>query len=938
MIWSTVDTPSNYFNVVVSPSEVNFLAVASDGRTIYAVDIPNKHLYRSDDGGSSWNELSNYLLAAGAVLPAWNLALAPDNPSFIAVVTSAGSQPRSVFISTDGGQNWNDTNYPATANIGAIAVSPNYGNYDIAVGTRTGTGGGTIYTYKSTGITGAWLAQGFTGDVLAIKFSPGYSGDASIAILYANNSGTFFNTGIRDPNANTTNWDSIYAGNPPEIAADGTGTSPKASQVVTGDLELPLDFSGQSPSMCRAYISIDSFGGNPGIYRLDNNIVYQLMAAAPNKRVSSIAYLGTYMSGKLLVGEVLGDQTRATVTTWFTDAPNTCPATCWYAAEKPPTGAGASGYGNAQVSWSSDGSRAFCGTSSALLSNPTTWPVGYLNNIPLDEAAFSISRDSGKTWNQLSLIDTQISFLSDVAVSADSNTIYLASINNTGANFDSIWRSNGQPTGKSWERVLCLLSHSNDIILRTSNAANEQVIFLASRGTNDLRQSQDSGQIWRDMLPGSIVNDFCITTLNGVRYAYVLSGIFMRRGNVTSIVPQWSGQVGIELNAAHSIFATPTGVVIVGGDTSDSRVSFSSDNGVSFAVTPAIPMPGKVHAIADYRFLEGYIIYAASDSPGSDIYNYVSNAGAAWNEMLSPNQRFWGLAQMGTLYGATNKLASAAVDRTLNPESLGPPEILWDVLDVGLVPDVLFTREPVSLKLSSGVNIWAIDNRPFNLKANTGRLWNFCDCLSPGSQYTPPPPPTKEELFASPTLVSPGPDSTIPVYLEDNSIGDITFQWKHKTLAKAYELMVASDSDFNRVIIQKIITPRDLRSPQWTLTDKSSLIQGETYYWKVRVTQAATGEKDMGNWSTVFSFKIAKGESKMPATPPPPNSISDNSPAESESSAPTSKAVIAEDKTRSPDDILNWIQGNLWILLFIVLLVICIVIAIIIGRKLTTKM
>jgi hypothetical protein len=316
------------------------MAMSTDGRTFYAADTANSKLYRSDDAGVSWTEISNFLVSCGATLPVWNISLSPGNPQFIAAVTSAGGLPRSIFVSQDGGQSWYDTNFAVAANISALAISPGYGYFDIAAATRS-TGAGNVYIYRASGAGSAWSRQeGLSGDVLAIRFPLNYRSDTSIAVLYSTGAGTYFNVGVHDLNANTTNWDTIYNGSPPEVATTGAGTSPKANQVITGDLELPADYSGQSPSMCRAYISLDSAGGTAGIFRIDGTVVYQLMVATGNKRISSIAYFGTYAGGKLLAGEVNGDALRATVPVWYTDAPMVCPATCWYSSEKPPTGRG----------------------------------------------------------------------------------------------------------------------------------------------------------------------------------------------------------------------------------------------------------------------------------------------------------------------------------------------------------------------------------------------------------------------------------------------------------------------------------------------------------------------------------------------------------------------------------------------------------------------
>lgn len=866
MLWSTVDTPSGLFNTIVNQSEISSLAMSTDGRTFYAADTANSMLYMSDDAGISWLEISRYLASAGAVLPVWNISLSPGNPQFIAAVTSTGGMPRSIFVSQDGGQSWADTNFTVAANISALAISPAYGYFDIAAGTRS-AGAGDVYIYRASGGSGGtWTAQGLTGDVLAIRFPLNYRADSSIAVLYATGVGTYFNIGLHDLNANTTNWTALYNGSPPEVATAGAGTSPRFNQVITGDLELPADYSGQAPSLGRAYMSLDSAGGNAGIFRIDGTVIYQLLVATANKRISSIAYFGTYASGKLLAGEVSGDPLRASVPVWYTDAPMVCPETCWYTAEKPPTGGATSGYANAQVIWGADGSRAYCGTSSARLNSPAAWPSGYLTGAALDESAFSTSGDNGRTWNQLSLIDTQINFLSDVAVTADSSAVYIASINTGGAGLDSVWRSGSQITGKSWDRVLCLPSATNDLILRTSTYGNDQAIFLASRGTDDLRQSQDGGQNWKTQLPGKIVTDFSVTSINNTRYLYVLSGSYIRKANVTSLIPQWSQAVTTTLTSGHTVFAAPNNVVVAGGDTSDSRVAYSIDGGNSFTATPAFPVQGRIHALADYRLGRDVIIYAAADSPGSDIY-WIAGASPGWDVMGAPSTQFWGLAQMGTLYGASTTTVLPAVDRTLSPESLGPPGIEWDTLSTGLTPGTAFTREPTSLKLSSGINLWAIDNRAYNYDANTGRLWTFCDCLSPTPQYKPPPPPTKEVLFAPPIAVSPRPDDLIPIFIADNSVGEITLQWKHNTTAVAYEVRVAADKGFTNIIAENVVKPQR-RAPSWTIADKKGFEPSKTYYWQVRVVQAANGEKDTGQWSETAQFTIAENKPEAAGIPP----------------------------------------------------------------------
>jgi hypothetical protein len=384
-----------------------------------------------------------------------------------------------------------------------------------------------LWVRQSSGFSG-WVNQDVTGlspavgQFFALKFSPTYSGDSALALVYTGVAGvlenTYFNVALRDLSTtnNVVGW--AY-GNSVEVATV-PNASPGSALLNEVSLALPSDFSGQSSSLRRAYISLDAHnvdtgagpaGANDGIYRVDDTTIYVLLdtSAQAYKAIYSIAYFGTYASGKLLGGERWGYPCSATVPTWFTDSPTTCPIPCWYPALKPTTGAAnqgsctinaKNGIGAAIVNWNADGSLGLVGTGSFAPYAAATWwypSAGYqanpaavatmgetgiagtiwftnlafggimqdavfiltgggatgvkLNPVPNDESAFAISRNNGETWNQLSLIDTTIDWFNDVAIAPDCTTIYLASVNrNSGAagmcnEFDSVWRATINP-------------------------------------------------------------------------------------------------------------------------------------------------------------------------------------------------------------------------------------------------------------------------------------------------------------------------------------------------------------------------------------------------------------------------------------------------------------------------------------------------------------
>ena len=482
----------------------------------------------------------------GAPANCYQVAIAPDAPSFIAVTcdpasgpaaggidnTGFGAGPKRIFVSSDSGNTWDDAGVPALAAnefIRNIDISIDYGGKrDIGFVTETGAGAGEWFVRASSGFN-SWAAQavmpgpGGPYDYYAIKFSPTYNGDSSVALVAADMAtGTYYNVAQRDLNQNTTvGWafgTSILVSNISDALH-----SPYIANLNNVVLQLPSDFSGQSSSLRRAYISLDAMGlpvytGAPaipatmtakasqdGIYRIDDTTIYMLMDTTQNnyKSIYSIAYFGTYASGKLLAGERLGFPCTATVPTWFTDSPTTCPIPCWYPALKATTGAAGlpincsignnTGMGSALVGWNADGSLGLVSTGS-LPAFPDVSTLVYLGGVPPsaptgvavgawfgaqttlagipglfsvigpsaggvwavvhdDESAFAISRNNGETWNQLSLIDTTIDWFNDVAVAPDCTTIYLASVSgNKGADggvgcneFDSVWRSTINP-------------------------------------------------------------------------------------------------------------------------------------------------------------------------------------------------------------------------------------------------------------------------------------------------------------------------------------------------------------------------------------------------------------------------------------------------------------------------------------------------------------
>jgi len=907
--WARVDTPGAVANKndIVSPSEVSHITIGWDGKTFYAVDIPNasnitgnKALYKSCDSGISWSDtFSQYLYEA--MTPAervnfrvWNVSIAPDNVNFVAVVTndSASNLPRNVWLSIDGGSNWQNTNCPASDNISAIGVSMKYDSHDIAVGTRTGGGGGNVWTLKTTDTGHNWTPQGFIGDIMALKFSPSYNSDATIAIVYSDASGTYLNLGIRDLASNITDWNTVYGGSPPEVTTGGVGTSPKANQIISADLELTSDFSGQAPGLRRCYISTDAQIASSGIYRFDDTIGYWLMPATTTMRISSIAYHGTYASGKLLAGEVLGNPCSATVMTWFTDSPTTCPIPCWYPAMKAPTGAAGtdncagSGYGNAQVAWSPDGSTAYVGTaSSAALVAGVNWPTPYLTGEDLDESAFSLSRNNGETWNQLALTDTRVSQFVDIAPAPDCTTIYLASVsdNISCSGFDSVWRSQDSPIGSNWERVLCQATTDQDcaagqtdiaILRLAGDKADGQIVFWAAVGTRKVMWSPDFGDYWAGINPSLISQDMAAEDSETL---YILSSDDCVQ-KFTSSGAGWVCQAitSTGLVSGYSIATAYTGLtpdnykgyIIVGSTgTGLYDVAYSTDGGNTFTpITTQLPTRGNTMVVAHSGFKSNGEIFAINSG---GMYEWsIYYGGATWSWPL-PEIGRWSTQWGGPSWPTPVTGLSISRNGSFYFSDAWGAYVRWSGAGAGLDPAVSFGTNPTTrLRICGGlmtgepITVWLIDQRPYN--PLQGGVWRYVDTLA----------------WNGPVPTSPISDTTVPYDPVSGRAGEINLTWQPASLSKGYQIQIAKDEDFALEVanigadwLGPFYTPPDLDTPALvippgggTITDVNGntwtvppLEANHSYYWRVIVRDVATGDAIQSPWSWREIFTVQAG-------------------------------------------------------------------------------
>ncbi|MFA5065759.1 MAG: hypothetical protein WC566_09890 [Dehalococcoidia bacterium] len=924
LAWSVVDTPSDGSNgMIIRTCGINDLAIGPDNSTFYAVNTdnstPNIGLYKSTDAGYMWlSNISNNLAAAGAFFPVWNIAVAPDDAKFIIAVTDGSGTPaggpRMAYYSTDGGANWYNTGLTLNANeyISCLDIA-RYDSADrlrdIAIGTRSitppGQGRLLIRPYGTT-FSGAWVSQGdpLWTAVTSVKFSPGYNPDQTMAVVSFTAAGAALHLGKHDTILNTTLWDILagYAGYPVTL---GTYT---ASTIIRTNIELPSDYIGTDLSLRGCFVNVFDISVSSAVFYISPTptrfTITPPIQPAAGQRIYSIAYSGTNTTGILLAGEATATSARALANVWqSSNAQATC-AGCvtWLKSDslKSATGGGGTGRANILLAWSSDGSTAYCGTSSenstmgGTGSLPGQWPFSKLLKSDSDESAFQYSNDYGFAWNQIGIINTRISQLSDVAAvekPQDStvlgnNTLYLASLNTAGVtpSIDSVWRSTSDPLGQFWERIFTLPSSDSGTILRlaphdTASSAMSKVVVFADLSTENITYSADTGNIWMTVLSGTRVKDI---SLRNESTMYVMDDYYVRKLTLTGAAWQTAKKLNTNLLAPAHTICNPVSdsgnnkeYVFVGSEgNSDTSIAWADFSAIKpqFTVLKELPEQGNVHVIADDLYNSHMNIYAGINDVITNtdgiIYRWTMDSSTNWDPLDPPDRGFYGLCMLNSvLYGAWNTdidppINSSGADRTLEARVRVPPPPQWDQLIEGLPQpgspnQVEFTREPTSLHISSNDynTLWAIDDTAYNFISKRGCLWQFVDSVAKVGPWPTAPPPG--------SLIGADPVT--------GRSQQVDFKWRPMKDIYGYDVLIAKDVNFTLPLTQQlqmtpidditgswIVTPADQEAPScWVAPGQLEV--GRSYYWRVRASRSWMGTPIHSPWSATLFFSVRPG-------------------------------------------------------------------------------
>jgi len=886
--WNTMPIPSAAGNVLAATARIGTFVVAKDGKTIYLLNTAgaaNGRVAKSTNAGRTFT----YLTDAFAVAPTI-IAVAPDDPTVVAVVVPVGAGGDQVWTSINGGATWAPLGTPAlggTERISCLAVGPavagtllnrHYvvGSYSTAAAT-----GGDIYV---VGDTAVWLAQGVAAlaavavfDFTSLALAPNWIGERTVIAIGSDSvaggtvevgGATVGDTRLIAVNIRTPALGPVLAG-PGTVRLDTTVTDspseitglPGATngQIQFSSVVLPYDFDSTSVGNFRAFVGWTSttLGGvmlcADDAYRVDFNSVRKLEIRPPtlNFSVYSLSYAGVVASGVLFAGE------SNSTAVWVSKDPQSgLPS--WQFTYKAPTGtaAVAPNTNNTTVRVApdySDANKVVYGSTSGL------------------DNAFSVSSDGGLSFNGISMIDTAVGDIWDVMPVADGSYLFMASDNITGAGgTDSLWRCPGTPTIGGWDRVefrtaaqfpgastLVRLSPDNDAVYFFDAGAG------GGAGSGAIRKSTNNGQIWGSRTPpAGAVLDAAVESKD------VLYVILTANPNVWAttsgawnfglpINPTIGNLLSIQL--APSFPSKPVaGTVVVGAGAG--AVALSTNSAASFSPLLNFTALGNMAVYADKNYATNSYIYAADSTTvgvTGGVFRYKVGTSSAWEQILAPTDVdpavallqpgvFRGLAMLGNeLYAEAdvNGAAASSAYRAFFPTAPAPLWT-WDQLDVGAAAAV-FNNVPLRI-CGSGTNVF---------------LYAVNSALAPDAL-----------MCYNDTMTLNAVAVTIPatVNYDPNSNGNKQFviSWKQISNALSYHAEIYSDAGCTQFVARAwgagaagpiiAYTPADPSAPSWVVP-AALLSAGQDYWFKARACDQTTGDAIRSKWSDKIKFTVEVG-------------------------------------------------------------------------------
>jgi hypothetical protein len=711
--WERVGTPTAEDWVLAPDSTIIDYALAEAGDVAYAIvegwnyeENPaapkfGYWLLKSENGAATWTDITDALEKVRKTQNITELLLVATDwvdPDFVAVALTETDNTVRVFVSKDGGTTFKDANevrdvrfFSNPNSISDLAVSFEGvdATRDIAISGRDDQGNAALFRSTVTGdIAGAWDDATDTVDypgwdnvadadalndfnsmlVTDIIFSPDWENDMTILAVTITSTITPLTVHLQTGTFGEGNgaWNKaagLVAAVPVITGASlPMGLETQDARGIAG-VTLPSDYSSTSVNTRYAWVWVNYIVPGPAgetgeIFRVKNALhtsVAEQIEGMP--WLTNVSYWGTIAEGKAIAG-VLGDgmgdyaEGCAGIQVWHKDGIKEmdicCPA--WEEACKMPTGIGSMAVSYVSLD------KAY---GVALHGDPQAPDY--------DEGAWSVSVDGdGLIWNQLSLVDTFIDYLSDVAVSPNCNKRMLVTVNGYydegrqgwfehGSGCDSVWLyaetlPEAEEYSGYWVRTFCFKLAGNNIdhfspahqqrgFLRLApGEENGDTVYLVDRMTNTIYYNDmETWNCWVAKTTGNRISAIVDLAVKDEATIYALDydGDVSMSDNYGATI-SWEKEVRSKVThgwtiAVHGHNATE---VLVGGQ--DGDVSYSETFADTFALLEKVStIDGLVSVAFDTYYDDNNVVYAATAlaKGDDDVYRWVIGEDDEWEHL-----------------------------------------------------------------------------------------------------------------------------------------------------------------------------------------------------------------------------------------------------------------------------------------------------------------
>jgi hypothetical protein len=816
--WSKMVFPADGFNGSyfrdTGITGIGPIAKAIDG-SLFAYVPGLNDIFKSTDGGRTWKETKFKAAVTGGGLTLTTVvAITPSSKDasivYVAAQDNSATDPWKVWKSTDvfTKTKWSDIATPSltgvlVGDITCLDVGYKSGNPFIFVGSAF-IGAGSVYYINEAAYGAGWqnldTQTPFPGlDVFSVAADPGFDGNSQIEAVVSGGGTTYV--------TNNTGSKSVWFGaggvsTGTELNAGNTSPITSFGSIGASKICFPDDFDASTNyDLYVGVVSDVPAGSGAGdVYEVIPGIAYDQNVATltGGDGIISLDLTGNAGSTMMVAG-----QYGASDVYYTTDN-----GTTWTAASRTKAPIG-SATGPTLVLMADDfatSNKAWAATTS-----DAAFP-----------AAFSLTTDGGKTWNGISLIDTDVAAVNNITFSG-SNLRFMATSPTAGN--DTLWKYDGT----NWEMVYSQVTI--DLTQVSPKYATDTTVFCADKTTPVIYKSTNGGASFRTMVnvPAAPINGWV-----------VISPTILLSSDGTNIYKTkdagrtaWS-TVGTGINAISFAMspAYDTDTTLLAGSNAG-KVYKSTNAGDTWStIDSTFGGDGNVYVAFDPLFATNSTFYAASGSVSSVLNVERYDPTNKWTDITDST-----LMTAALTNGATGIACSAdgtlyvtdalAVDmfRTLAPTAPSAAKCEWEQV----VKNVSSGTNLDSLALTAGSNVlWGIKG---------AAVWTY------------------EDTLAVPVvLVSPADKAS------SGRTDTASLTWTALAGADKYEFLCNTRADFYGAA-QTVTSPASVNAGS-----VSGLSGGATYYWKVRVL---AGNPIKSRWSTVWSFTTGMVEAQWnPGTGP----------------------------------------------------------------------